>query len=145
MNTYFMLYVLFKLDDMRYFLDNDYGWTLLIGGGLFVSYAIITRDSDSDGTIIPFGNLFRDSKKDEYSNQLKKFIKIFLCVWIMQFMLNFIAFSLPSTGQAVAIIMGGKGAESQTFKVLMSADPKIANYLKHQLDEFLIIENKGKN
>jgi hypothetical protein len=136
--------MLFKLDDIRIFLANDYGWTLLVGIVLFVIYAIITRGPDHDGDTMPFVELCDEDKKEKHTKTFKKFIKIFTFVWFMQFMLNFIAFSLPSTGQAVAIIMGGKGVESETFKVLMSADPKIANYLKQELDDFLAIEKQEK-
>jgi amino acid transporter len=136
--------MLFKLDDIRIFLSNDYGWTLLVGIVLFAIYAVITRGPDKDGDMIPFVGLCDEDKKEEYNKTFKKFIKIFTFVWFMQFTLNFIAFSLPSTGQAVAIIMGGKGVESETFKVLMSAAPKIANYLKQELDDFLALEEQEK-
>jgi amino acid transporter len=144
MNTYFVLYMLFKLDDIRIFLSNDYAWTFIVGFVLFVIYAVVTRGRDKVGDIVPFAGLWNEDKKEEHNKTFKKFIKIFTFVWFMQFTLNFIAFSLPSTGQAVAIIMGGKGVESETFKVLMSADPKIANYLKQELDDFLAIEEQEK-
>jgi hypothetical protein len=127
MNTYIALYLFVKLDDIRVYLSNDYGLTLLfIVLSLLIVLGYLAAIDASNEEVLEFTG-----------KHIKKFIVGFLLVFSTQFTFNVIATVLPSTGQMAAIYLGGRTVESNTASILAELPEKYATLLSNKADEWV--------
>jgi len=136
---YFLIYLLMKLNDIRGMMLNDYGYTVGIFFALLFYAAVRTWKSEED-TSAGEGWPFKAIHEKQHRSFRKFALFMFTFTFFIQLSLNIIAGFLPSTGQAVAIISGGAGLKSDTFKALKDMDPAIANYLRGELHKYLPAE-----
>lgn len=136
MNTYALLYLFVKLDDIRGYLNNNYGLavTFLIVGIMSLSIIAFIINEEGKSEKIP---LFL-----KYYG--KRFAVVFVLLVGIQIGFNLACTLLPSTGQMAAIYLGGKAAESNTADILAKLPGKYAMLLDSKADEWLSEQLAGK-
>jgi len=138
MKEYIFLYLLFKLNDIKEFLDNDYGYSFISIIILLILFGIRTAGEDNDGDIMPFVAFVTDrDRRPEFLVIWRRYLAIFFIILGLQSCMNMVSTALPTTGQAVGIITAGKGMQSDTFQALADLDPSIAEYLQREVKDFL--------
>jgi hypothetical protein len=139
MKEYLLFYVLFKLDDFKMLLNNTYGWTILTVVFLIGAFGWHTRGKDHEDDTLPFFG-FRNMDEEKavfYASKCRSYLRIILIMFLLQLSSNIINTTIPSTGQALAIIVGAEGTQSKTFQALKDLDPALAKYLKTQMIDYL--------
>jgi len=132
MTIYWILYFLIKLDDIRNLLISEYGLSIFI---LFTcSFGILAYS-------IIFESMILEKDSEEITSTIisraKKSAKYIIIVFIFQFVFNVIGIMLPSTGQAIAIYLGGKAYKSDVINELSNMDPDIAKVLRFKLNNWI--------
>ena len=130
MSNYTALYLFVKLDDIRVWFGNDYGFSaifFLVGVAFAAFYFLWSIDSG-----ISCGDFINSLKR-----WAKKWAIIVTLAIGVQFTFNAIATILPSTGQMAAIYIGTNAMESDTAEILAKLPAKYATLLDTKADEWL--------
>lgn len=140
MNDLALLYLWVKLDDIKAFLSNDIGITVLLAVAALIFLGIYTGvREDKDGENYPFSGLLSDDKDvaEDCRKKTRLSAKVVITSLILQILFNFITAALPSTKQLAVIYTLHVGVNSETFKSLRSLDADMAAALRAKAKEWL--------